>query len=141
MIGSGAGLVARSHGAHVDEASHAGLPRGGEHRLGAGDVDGRERLDALLDDDADQMDECVGARGQPVQGRSVGEASSYYLHILVGQEPRPRRIARQHPHTVSPCDQRGRNVAADKPRASRQCDQHELGAASAAGPSRGFSRA
>src|SRR5438128_9014555 len=78
------------------------------------------------------MDEHIGAAGEPVQGRAVGEASGYYVHILIGEEARPRRIARQHSNVVSPGDERGRDVAAHEPRASRQCDEHEIGAASAA---------
>src|SRR2546421_7629961 len=62
------------------------------------------------------MDEHIGAAGEPVQGRAVGEASGYYVHILIGEEARPRRIARQHSNVVSPRDERGRDVAAHEPR-------------------------
>src|SRR2546430_10815992 len=80
------------------------------------------------------MDEHIGAAGEPVQGRAVGEASGYYVHILIGEEARPPRIARQHSNVVSPGDERGRDGAAHEPPASRQFDEHDIAAASAPAP-------
>jgi len=61
----------------MNEAPHPRVAGGGKHSPGACHVHSRERLRALLDDNADQMNEGVGAAGEPGQGRGVGEATTY----------------------------------------------------------------
>jgi len=87
-------------------------------------VNGRKRLRALLDDDADEMDDHVGAAGELFQGGAVSEASGHQLHTLLGEEARPRRVARQRSDTVSAADECRRDVSAYETRASRQGNKH-----------------
>src|SRR5881397_3914616 len=97
MVRRSPGLVPRSHGAHVHEARHPRRPCGGEHRPGPLYVDGCKRLRALLDDDADEVDDRIGALGDRTALERLARGADAIVHLVgIIVEQGPQTFAAVH---------------------------------------------